>query len=184
MEYPDHVSKIMDPVGYVKWKMLLIDVARESYEKCSFQFENKKPQLQEWGLDLNFQTWFNFTVLHVWLVSSRLRTEGKLGHELQQEIFNHIWLDVEIKLHQAGVKTRINKITDNLIGSYYGQTLAYDEGLKKGKPVLASALWRNLYAAQQMDLVKIKSMVEYTEAHLEMLNKLEPVQVLNREFTF
>ena len=41
----------------------------------------------------------------------------------------HVWLDVEIKLSQAGVKTRLNGIVSDLVSSYQGQTLAYDEGI-------------------------------------------------------
>lgn len=82
------------------------------------------------------------TILHVWIYNARLRAEGLEGKEMKQEIFDHIWLDVEIKIHKAGVKRQLSKIMSNLVSAYYGQTLAYDEGLYCGDVILAGALWR------------------------------------------
>jgi hypothetical protein len=76
------------------------------------------------------------------MFNARLRSEGKEGREMTQEIFEHLWLDIELKLADAGVKHNLSKIVDELLTSFYGQTLAYDEGLCKGNPTLASALWR------------------------------------------
>ncbi|KAH6575398.1 hypothetical protein BASA62_001919 [Batrachochytrium salamandrivorans] len=64
----------------------------------------------ELGLEESFQGWFSMTILHVWIMNARLRGEGASGKDMKQEVFNHSWLDVEIKLHQAGVKTRISQI--------------------------------------------------------------------------
>jgi hypothetical protein len=65
-------------------------------------------------------------------------------------MFEHLWLDVELKLSEAGVKHNFSKIVADLLTSYYGQTLAYDEGLYMGDTFLTSALWRyraeNLYS--------------------------------------
>lgn len=54
----------------------------------------------------------------------------------------HCRLDVEVKLVQAGVKHNFSKITEDLMASYYGQTLSYDEGLTVGDAYMAEALWR------------------------------------------
>jgi len=59
--------------------------------------------LKECQLPETFQSWFSVTVLHMWLYCARLRSEGSLGKEMKQELFNHLWVDVELKLHQAGV---------------------------------------------------------------------------------
>ena len=34
------ISKVLNPFGYVKWKMGVIDNARELYEKCSDSYES------------------------------------------------------------------------------------------------------------------------------------------------
>jgi hypothetical protein len=38
--FPNPISKVLDPVGFVKWKMGVIDSARGHYEHCSDQFQN------------------------------------------------------------------------------------------------------------------------------------------------
>jgi cytochrome b pre-mRNA-processing protein 3 len=90
----------------------------------------------------HFRTWFAMTILHVWLVNTRFKAEGLPGKDAKQELFNHIWIDVDIRLNKAGVKARVGKIMEDLVDSYYGQSLAYAEGLVKGDAVLASAIWR------------------------------------------
>jgi len=40
------------------------------------------------------------------------------------------------------VRHGLPKIVSDLISSYYGQGLAFDEGVSLGDPILASALWR------------------------------------------
>lgn len=85
------------------------------------------------------------TVLHVWMINARFRAEGKEGKEATQEIFNHMWTDVELRLNKEGFKARIGKTLEDLLDSFYGQSLAYDEGLAKGDAVLAGALWKYVF---------------------------------------
>ncbi|KAJ2996111.1 hypothetical protein HDV02_000164 [Globomyces sp. JEL0801] len=88
--------------------MNVIDNARVSYEQCSFEFEKIRHLM---NLPENFESWFSITILHVWMIHKRLLQEGDIGKECNEisltlvynEIVSHIWLDVEIKLHQAGV---------------------------------------------------------------------------------
>eukprot|EP00842_Homolaphlyctis_polyrhiza_P004534 jgi/Hompol1/5081/HPOL_004160-RA len=173
LPFPDPLSKLLNPVGYVKWKMNVIDNARITYELCAAQFEQRSELMRALNIEESFQGWFNMTVLHVWIINTRLRAEGASGKDLQQELFNHIWLDVEIKLHQAGVKTKINKISSSLMESYYGQTLAYDEGLYYGDAFLAAAFWRNFLSANEnVDAVQLARLVSYTRrqlAHVEQV---------------
>lgn len=82
------------------------------------------------------------TILHVWLVNLRFKAEGLPGKDATQELFNHIWIDADIRLNKAGVKARVGKVMEDLVDSYYGQSLAYAEGLVKGDAILASAMWR------------------------------------------
>jgi hypothetical protein len=137
LPYPDILSKAIHPYGYIKWKMAVIDNARNNYEACAEQFENSSLKTGQ-----DFQDWFNLTVLHLWILSKRLTTQGPLGNDFKVEMVNHLWLDVEIKLAQAGVKTSITKIVQDLVSSYQGQCLGYDEGLHHGDAILAAAVWR------------------------------------------
>lgn len=89
-----------------------------------------------------FKTWFAMTILHTWMLNTRYKAEGVAGVDAKQELFNHLWTDVELKLTTLGVKHSIGKVLEDLLDSFYGQSLAYDEGLAKGDAILAGALWK------------------------------------------
>ncbi|KAJ3094839.1 hypothetical protein HDU97_007532 [Phlyctochytrium planicorne] len=167
---------ILKPFQYIQSKMDRIDHAREAYEACAKQFAEENSLMKKYNLKNEFPTWFNSTVLHMWMVNARLRTEGREGKEFKQEMFNVLWLDVEMRLHNAGVKMKLGKIVGDLMSSYYGQTLAYDEGLAHGDAVLASALWRNLYMSKQVSAADLASLVSYTREqilHLDRISNFE-----------
>ncbi|TPX72126.1 hypothetical protein SpCBS45565_g00677 [Spizellomyces sp. 'palustris'] len=178
------VSKFINPIGYIKWKMSRIDSARHAYEACSLQFEKRPDFLQALNLPDNFQTWFAMTLLHVWIYNARLRAEGLEGKEMKQEIFDHIWLDVEIKIHKAGVKRQLSKIMSNLVSAYYGQSLAYDEGLYYGDAILAGALWRNLLGSQDVDAKQLESLVTYVRKQLQHIDQADRSEILEGRFSF
>ncbi|KAK5672529.1 Serine carboxypeptidase 3 [Batrachochytrium dendrobatidis] len=184
LPYPDGLSKLLNPVGYLKWKMNVIDNARANYEHCSAQFEQQPEFVKSLGLDESFQGWFSMTILHVWILNARLRGEGANGKDMKQEVFNHIWLDVEIKLHQAGVKTRISQITSGLLDSYYGQTLAYDEGIYYGDSILAAALWRNFFGGKDVNAVQLLKLIEYTRRQLVHVEQTSLDDILSGKFQF
>ena len=122
------LQRVFQPLGYMKHKMNLIDDCRKSYENCSSRYETESEMLALLGVERSFETWFSFTVFHIWMMNAKCRTMGGAGGEFSQELFNHIWLDVELKLHHAKVRTNISKINENLVASYYGAVLGYDEG--------------------------------------------------------
>ncbi|TPX60561.1 hypothetical protein PhCBS80983_g01756 [Powellomyces hirtus] len=182
--YQNAFSKLLHPIGYIKWKMNRIDSARHGYEACSGQFDKRAYMVKAFNLPDNFQTWFAMTVLHVWMYNARLRAEGLEGKEMKQEMFDHIWLDVEIKIHKAGVKTQISKIMSNLVSAYYGQTLAYDEGLYYGDAILAGALWRNLIASQDVDAAQMEALLTYVRKQLQRIDAADRAEILEGRFSF
>ncbi|KAJ3310850.1 hypothetical protein HDV04_004626, partial [Boothiomyces sp. JEL0838] len=174
LPFPDSLSKALNPVGYVKWKMGVIDAGRTNYEECAQQFEKLDLKLPS-----TFQSWFSVTILHVWMINKRLSLEGELGRDLQKEMINHIWLDAEIKLHQAGVKAKINSIVSDLVGQYQGNTLGYDEGLFYGDQILAGALWRNIYNCENVEFEKILNLLTIVRQRLHYLDKLDSKTVMD-----
>jgi hypothetical protein len=136
------------------------------------------------NLNNDFSSWFNTTILHVWMMSKRLAYEGGEGKDLQQEIIRHVWLDVELKLHQAGVKTNISKIVRELVSSYQGQCLGYDEGFYYGDALLCACLWRNLYGTKNVSPAEIKEVVEYIRIQLKRLEDTPFEKISAGEFRF
>lgn len=99
------------------------------------------------------------------------------------EIFDHIWTDVEIKLFEQGIKTRYKRIFQELIESYYGQSLAYDEGLSKDDTVLASALWRNFYhQSPDVTMTDLTKLIIYIRSQLLHIDQIPRSQFLTGNF--
>ncbi len=177
------------------------------YEECESQYSLKKQgkkiiinrkvffvyiKPKEFGLQDSFEGWYNCTTLHCWMIHKKLAQEGELGKDLSQELTRHVWLDVEIKLNQAGVKKKISSIVSDLVSSYNGQFLAYDEGInlskfcryqrddkltKKGlyhgDPILAAALWRNLFICnKEISATQLYNALEHTRKRLQYLDNL------------
>lgn len=86
--YKDLWARALDPAGYYKWQMNRIDQCRQIYEKCSTQFDINPSLIQDLKLKKSFNTWYSCTVLHVWMINSRLRAEGKEGKEVTQGMTN------------------------------------------------------------------------------------------------
>ncbi|KAJ3080216.1 hypothetical protein BCR33DRAFT_679467 [Rhizoclosmatium globosum] len=170
---------LTNPFGSIKLKMNKIDHARYAYESCSLQFYENNQFMEKFNLPDNLQSWFNVTVLHVWMYSAQLKTLGPEGKEMCQELFATLLLDIEIRLSKAGVRTNLDRITSDLISTYYGQILAYDEGLALGgDAILASALWRNVFqAADDVSAQDLKKMVEYVRIQLQHLDGKQLVEL-------
>jgi hypothetical protein len=82
--YEDLWARATDPIGFYNWQVNRIDQCRKMYEKCSKQFDINPQLVKVLGLKYNFNTWFACTVLHVWMINTRLRAEGKEGKEITQ----------------------------------------------------------------------------------------------------
>ncbi|KAJ3327008.1 hypothetical protein HDU76_012434 [Blyttiomyces sp. JEL0837] len=162
-----------NPIQFMKWKMERIDNSRHIYEDCALQFHDGNKFMSKYNLPDNFQTWFTITVLHIWMYNTKLRAEGADGKDMKQEIFNTLWLDVELRLSKAGVKMNLGKIVSDLLSSFYGQTLAYDEGLYYGDAVLAAALWRNVFAAKDVSAEQLEELVTYVRRQLQHIDSSE-----------
>lgn len=103
---------------------------------------------QACGIPRNFQSWFSLTQLHVWMYQTRLRNEGKSGQVLHAGLVDHFTTDIEMKLWKAGISNvRVyDRHLHELLSFHYGCVLAYDEGYESGDCILASALWRYVFA--------------------------------------
>ncbi len=111
-----------------------------------------------------------------------------MTQEIAQELTRHVWLDVEIKLHQAGVKNRIGSVVSDLVSSLQGQTLAYDEGFPRAiliaglyhnDAIFAAALWRNLFIAKSdLSAQELAQVLEYIRRNLQHLERMDTQTIL------
>ncbi|KAJ1549047.1 hypothetical protein HK096_000662 [Nowakowskiella sp. JEL0078] len=160
-----------------------IDNAVDAYKKCASQIETQTWFIDECKLPKNFHSWFASAVLHIWIYSTRLKLEGDEGKAMSQEIFNHLWVDVELELHKAGAQ-RILNIVKDLLSGYYGHTLAYNEGLFKGDPVLASALWKNVYGGKEINATQLAVLLRYVREQLKRIHDAPKDEILSGKFKF
>ncbi|KAI8811982.1 ubiquinol-cytochrome C chaperone-domain-containing protein, partial [Cladochytrium replicatum] len=181
--------RFLNPVRYMKWRMSKIDTGRGVYEMCSTQCEKQLWLSQDAKLESNFQAWFSLVVLHMWMHGVRLRAEGQPGKDMNQEIVDHLWLDVEIQLSKAGgcVRFKIDSTVQGLLSEYYGQILAYDEGLARGDGVFSAAIWR--YSAiiniNRSSLFTIQFLlVSNFRQQLTMLDHTPTSDLLSGKFSF
>lgn len=104
----------------------------------------------EFNLLPTFSTWAQLTMLHLYLVTARLRCLPTVeqAKSWQHQLIDHFFyaaeevMDVRHGIRSSMLRQRYLK---DLFVQWRGLTAAYDEGLVKGDAVLAAAVWRNLY---------------------------------------
>jgi cytochrome b pre-mRNA-processing protein 3 len=78
-----------------------------------------------------------------------------------------------------------NKALKDLYLQWRGVQLGYDEGLIKGDAVMAAAVWRNVFKAQEgVDLEDLALVVAYMRRELQRLSKLDDETITRGEIRF
>ncbi|CAO3673792.1 unnamed protein product [Rhizopus stolonifer] len=147
------LAKLM---GYYSKNSTAIRASRTLYMECALQMDlNKDFFVKECNLPDNFQSWFSVTQLHIWMLMVHLRAEGN-GKIYIQELVNQFFEDAEDRIRAHG---------------FHGGVVAYDEGMCKDDPVLAAALWRNLFAISSNNATDLALVVQYIRRELQALEK-------------
>ncbi|RYP32046.1 hypothetical protein DL767_005400 [Monosporascus sp. MG133] len=131
----------------------------------------------DFKLPPTFSTWSQVTMLHMYLVFARLRNlEPNAARTWQKQLVDHFFFDAEDKmelnhgLHSRGLRHRYLK---DLFVQWRGVIVAYDEGVVKGDPVLAAALWRNVFKAREdVDVRALAAIVSWMRLCLKMLDQM------------
>ncbi|KAG0094549.1 Protein cbp3, mitochondrial [Podila epicladia] len=144
------------------------------YEICADQLNHKRSfWLDTCGLPDNFQTWFSITHLHVWLLMVRIRAEDH-GKVFQQQLVNHFFHDIEDRMrynHKISSGRIISTYMHDFLAQFHGGVLAYDEGMCKDDPIMAAALWRNLFTSSGTP-DQIAILVDYVRKELQTLDTM------------
>lgn len=141
------------------------------------------------GLPPTFQTWFQITQLHLWMIMVRMRALPKnIGHHYQQQMTNHFFNDAEARLrvvYQIRDGRIIQTYMKDLLLQWRGSVAAYDQALIESDSVLAAALWRNMYGARQdADLVCLDKMVEHVRINLKLLEAVSDAEIQTGRYLF
>ncbi|GAA5970750.1 hypothetical protein JCM11641_004439 [Rhodosporidiobolus odoratus] len=146
------VTKLAKVFGYHSTTSTAIRNTSDYYDRCAERGEIDSAFFyEECSLPPSFQTWFSITTLHVWLLSVRFRSlPPPLGRTYIQELINHMFIDVELRMRGPYSVTQsrlIKGYMKDMLEQYHGACAAYDEGLVRGDAVLAAAIWRNVFGA-------------------------------------
>ncbi|KAJ2956555.1 hypothetical protein NQZ79_g7600 [Umbelopsis isabellina] len=178
-EYSETTKKLVfglaRMMGYYSTSSTAIRASHDLYSVCAKQVEeNKKFYFQECSLPDNFQTWFSITQLHVWLLMVRLRAEDH-GKLYIQELVNRFFEDAEDRMRLHGITSGriINSYVKDLLAQFHGGVVAYDEGMCKDDPVLAAALWRNLFTPTTGNANDLAYIVQYIRRELKILDEYD-----------
>lgn len=141
------------------------------------------------GLPPTFQTWFQITQLHLWMIMVRMRALPKnVGQHYQQQMTNHFFNDAEARLrvvYQIRDGRIVQTYMKDLLLQWRGSVAAYDQALVEGDSVLAAALWRNMYGARKdADLSCLDEMVEHIRINLKHLDNISDEDIKAGRFLF
>jgi cytochrome b pre-mRNA-processing protein 3 len=113
----------------------------------------------------------------MYLISVRLRCFPRdESPTWQQHLLDHFFYDAENRMviyhnmHSRGIRQRYLK---DLFVQWRGLLAAYDEGLAKGDAILAAALWRNVFKADEnVDVKNLALVVSYMRRALRGLDSV------------
>jgi cytochrome b pre-mRNA-processing protein 3 len=138
----------------------------------SLQLNNlvvKADAATETGLQPTFSTWSQVTMLHMYLIAARFRCFPTLSQTQtwQQHLLDHFFYDAENRMmvnHNMHARGTRNKYLKDLFIQWRGLLAAYDEGIYKGDAVLAAAIWRNVFKANEdVDIKALAQIVSYIQ---------------------
>lgn len=143
----------------------------------------------ELGLKPTFSTWSQVTMLHMYLLSARFRCfEPYIAQPWQQHLLDHFFYDAENKMtinHGMHARGTRNKYLKDMYVQWRGLIAAYDEGLYKGDTVLAAAIWRNVFKAdEEVDVRGLAQIVSYMRRTLKGLDTASDEVIMGARLEF
>ena len=140
-------------------------------------------------LPRTFSQWFQITVLHEWMLFTRMRAMPfKYGRNYQQKLVDGTFSDIEIRLFDE-MNIHSGRIVDQYLKDFdtqlKGAVLAYDEGFYSDDSTLATAVWRNLFAGRKnIDITLLEDVVKYIRSQLYILSRMSDREFALGKFNF
>jgi len=124
-----------------------------------------------------FSTWAHVTMLHMYLLVVRFRCLDPVSQQAwQDQLVNHFFYHAEAKMedvHDLSSRMIRQRYLKDLFVQWRGLMLACDEAIVKGDPVLASAVWRNLFKAREdVDVRSLAAVVAWMRSGLRELGEM------------
>lgn len=170
------------------YRMSLIKSSAKLYYDCSNNF-NFIALHKEFGLKDDFGTWYRLTLLHIWMILTRLQQTMEAYsycyvkkmvtqnfHHDKTNRYNTVYKD------QPSLKLKRRSNFRQLYYDVYMNSLfEYDDGFLGDDKYLAAAVWRALYLMEdEADIIYIERVVRYIRATLHFLDKIDTEVLLER----
>lgn len=125
----------------------------------------------------------------MYLLSARFRClPAEQAQVWQQHLLDHFFYDAENRMeinHNMHARGTRNKYLKDLFVQWRGLLAAYDEGVVKGDGVLAAAVWRNVYKADEnVSIVDLATIVSYMRRVLKTLDAASDSALTRGEVAF
>ena len=147
---------------------------------------DSKPAL---GLTPTFNTWAQVTFLHMYLLTVRMRCfPAEHAPTWHQHLLDHFFYMAEGRLatvHDINSGAIRSKYLKDLFLQWRGLLAGYDEGLIRGDAVLATAVWRNIFKADEdLDFRSLGEVVSYMRGVLSGLDGMKDDAIAGGEVVF
>ncbi|KAI6793534.1 hypothetical protein KC363_g1908 [Hortaea werneckii] len=141
------------------------------------------------GLDVTFNSWAQVIMLHMYLLTVRLRAfPAEHAGVWHQNLVDHFFYAAEDRMavwHGMSARGVRNKYLKDLWLQWRGLMLSYDEGLIKGDAVLGAAVWRNMFkAGEEVDVRDIAYVTAYIRSQLQRLDGMRDESFASGEVNF
>lgn len=141
------------------------------------------------GLTPTFNTWAQITLLHMYLLTTRIRcfpaATAPAWHQHLIDHFSYLAEERMIDLHNIQMRASRNRYLKDLFVQWRGLMAAYDEGIVRGDAVLATAVWRNICKAdEEVDLRRLVEVVSYMRSVLFQLDGMEEAAITTGDVIF
>ncbi|EME45610.1 hypothetical protein DOTSEDRAFT_71343 [Dothistroma septosporum NZE10] len=142
------------------------------------------------GLEATFNSWAQVLYLHMWMLTVRLRCFPKeYVRSWEQNLLDHFFYAAEDRMatwHGMSARGVRNKNLKDLWLQWRGCQLSYDEALaKESDIVMASAIWRNVFKANEnVDVADLATVTAYTMRELQRLGNMTDAEISEGKVNF
>ncbi|MEN8196141.1 MAG: ubiquinol-cytochrome C chaperone family protein [Pseudomonadota bacterium] len=128
---------------------------------------------------------FELVAIHVFLLIRRLDRGDVDDVRLAQQLFDHMFDDMEINLREMGVgDPGIGKKIKRMAQGFHGRANAYEAGLTGEAGQLEEALRRNLYGTTEPMSSQIQAVAAYVRREAAALDRMDPAALLRGRHAF
>lgn len=134
------------------------------------------------GLPDTLTAWHSLTSLHIWLIMTRLVTEGREGQLVRNEVIEALLTDTKSKSKLIGKEMKIQvkgEQIERLHEQFLAALISYDEGLLSSDRQLAGAVWRCLFRMKSdVNPIDLETVVAYIRKQVVHLQNIDSKSML------